>query len=1228
MKPLSRFALWLGVFLFIGGLANAEEIGKTTQALSGTIGGIGPLNGVEWQVDMPWRMEPIEVPASIQRRGSTSRQPSGSTITAVEARVQRPSGSQSEAGEIGPAVEDKLVTQYDPIPITFTINDAQQQEGTEVSLGRFCGLYVIEFQPDKVDPEPGVTFIPPGGFFEIEASRRWEKDGTIALPISESHQLRRMWAGDSPDDLLMIRDWVEWNGTAYYTPVAGAPKGKDLRVIAAARVSTSSSCTTKQFTAASIVNKLREGNDFSPRRFEELVREEVEKQGGNQRDPADRADAIARVSEDFTIHLNDEDSIFFGDFLRTHYAARPLPKFGDDWAYGDLHYHSQGTDNEGESGTSYRSALASMKALGLDYAFATDHASDGEQLTGINMLFLETIPSIHSASNYLKNVPGVTQLVKQVEDAAEDFLVSTLEGAGVGFPQQQLKAYRDMSPERFSHLHGWLQGPGGGNRQVGARPGSKRLPQIFLGGEVDVIPEASAEDAAAGYYVYGDGLLYRWRQACLGLPDIVGHLDFAEDCVASGLQQTGGLDGRVSLQDVQGLLITDFFARQHLLYLPRQTVPSADSGERFLSSQTSQYGGATRHLTELIDEVDDGDLGFLFLAHPVVAAGGSGVGRLGPDIYPYSKAQLGVAFASPRVLGLQIWNENARHHTVRGAGSESKFPFLHRARIDEDSDGALDWSMIDWRWSTLSDGSVTGSLYEGAAMWDMVNLWGITPERTKAIGLSDGKPRKFFMAGGSDAHGDFNYRREGAIVGWASANDTAIGSPRNLTYVGSERPSVVDGRSTLGQDQVLGGLRSGQFTVTDGPALRIAVDKNGNGQIDSEDVPMGGDLSLTSARGGLRPRAWSASAPATIEVVVEWSSTSEWGPVKKVELLVGVQNGTHQGLVYRPMRLCGQGGLILDASGREHCTTVSDIYVRDASGVLSFDVPIMEGMRGRRTVELDVADYPLFDRVCRAVTSVQRAQQVPNTGNQGDDDVVLDPLPPPTTLICTAENVASPERMFVRAVATTVDETRPPVAESTHSLQRFAYTNPIWIRGIPDSSQSGPDTMAPPTAEICSKTSTALCSPNRADCVVIHTLGGEPRDVCRWASARSASSCKGTGGIWTTAVSQYGRNHPDVVPPNLTGTCTTEPKNLICQTSSVKQCKSRGATCDVVHALDDTAKDVCRWGATQSARACSRTVGIWTTADSKYGRNHPNALRPGTTGACITEVANLRRVID
>lgn len=374
---------------------------------------------------------------------------------------------------------------------------------------------------------------------------------------------------------------------------------------------------------------------------------------------------------------------------------------------------------------------------------------------------------------------------------------------------------------------------------------------------------------------------------------------------------------------------------------------------------------------------------------------------------PYSDAQLETAFASRYVLGLQLWNEDGNNHTSAGS---KKFPMLHgqgtlvppilgeptpvedRNRVDV---------TFDWEWESFDSSGQVVALADGARMWDQVLGWGITPSRTANVAwLAPGAPRKFFMAGGSDAHGDLNYRREGRFLGWGVANDTAIGKPRNLTFVGSDRTS---GTNAVGQNQVVEHLASGAFSVTDGPALRMAIDVNGNGIIDDQDIPMGGDFAAPSD---------------VLPMLVEWKSTPEFGAIDSVDLYVGAQTGTQAPRIYAtPGHGLGGSGVCDTYEPTGQCV-MQDGYVRDPSGRLRFTVAAAEGMSGVRRILLKPSDYRLFDVSCWIDTS--------------------DPEAP--RKVCNTSHFNYPDRLYTRAMARTV----MPLTK-----RHYAFTNPIWTKATP-----------------------------------------------------------------------------------------------------------------------------------------------------------------------------------
>lgn len=906
-----------------------EYVGTVSPRLYSDVVGLGPLNGVEWQIDAPWRVEPIS--------------------------------------ELNPV--------YDPIPITVTFHDVRSQDSVDQEPFPFkalCGLYVLESRGENISaPRRAVTFMAPQEFHEIEASRRWLVTGELT-PGSDSHLLRRIWAGDAPDDVQNINDWAEWHGTALYQPSGAVAPGDDLRLIILVRVSSGSGCPADlEMTSDQLLWQLMRG----------------------------RASSLDNDSPFLTADMIDPeaDSFFFGDFLKVHYAEQPLPRFDSRWAYGDLHYHSQGTDNEGESAINFRGVLQAMKAMGLDYVFATDHASNSLQITGFHQIFVDDIPGIPSLLSFI-----------------EDFLIDLLKENKIGFPVTRTDAQRDLSPQRFRYLHDWLNRIDGANAEVTASGGSPRAPRIFLGGEVDVIPEISTEEKELGWFRYARDRIYNWSAACVELPSaVLKSFDFEEQCEGR-LSYDGSTPDQWAVRDPQGLGKI-LASRQHMVHLPYDsTAPGASTEqEAFIPSNTTEFGGANRNLgTVLHEELDVAQKGYVFLAHPVDAASGSGVNRFGPDMVPYSDTQLSTAFDSEYVLGLQLWNSDTRHSSE---ADSRKFPMLHgqgRPEPEPEGEGLVQVS-FDWRWETLDELELLESLRDGTQMWDQVLRWGINPARTADVHwLADGAPRKFFMAGGSDAHGDLNYRRRGRFFGWADANDTAIGKPRNLTYVGFERAG---GQGAVGQNQVVDALRSGHFSVTDGPALRIAIDVNNNGVIDDADVPMGGNFTITGE---------------TAPVLVEWKSTAEFGPVMNVDFYVGIQSGDHEGLVYAPAAhgALGSGQCIesvtpvTDATGREYCPML-DGYVRDPNGNLRVTVPRAEGFAGTRRFVLNPNEYSVFNHEC--VTE--------NDTIRGDDGEEI----PISITRCHATDVQPPARLYVRAFAETEGQGA--------FLRRYAFTNPIWM---------------------------------------------------------------------------------------------------------------------------------------------------------------------------------------
>lgn len=893
---------------------------------------------------------------------------------------------------------------YPKIPIVVSIHDStlQSTQGETVALGQFCELTIQE----QVGTSIAIQVLTPTNLTEVERSDKWP----ISSAPASNHRLCRQWAGTTCGAAdLDVGPSAEWYGTFLYTPRTQTP-GADVNLTVQARVAQAGVACG------------------APRSF--WLDAPFDRFG-----PAPEGGSYLMVNR-LSVHLGEE----------------PLPRFDANWAYGDLHYHSQGTDNEGESAHAYRPTLQAMRAIGLDFLFATEHASDSEQITDVNLIHLQNI-----------DVPDYVPFGGEIEDIIESIPL-----------HEEIRTYaaRDMSQQRFSALRAVLNDPPGikelsghtfptgANAEVMKIQGINRTPRIFLGGEVDVIPEMSAAEKSRGSIRYGNNVEYLWRNCVLDnyLLDLLHEYTTSVFCPSpAALAELDPATGRYSVHDIQGLGDDSFYARQHMVYLPLD----GSRDDAFVSGQTSQFGGAHEHLSDLLDPNYFNTMvgkGYAFLAHPADGQTGTSVSRLGPDLIPYSDTQLRIAFESPAILGLQLWNEDTRLNS----GSPNRILGFPLQVFDFDPVGA---TRFQWqRWDGPEPAHAYSDLHHGLAMWDRMLLWGIRPSQTASLSwLPAGEPRRVFMAGGSDAHGDWNYRRLGRLFGVSGIVDTAIGKPRNLVQVGPERPEVAFDRSGLahgavGQAQTTAALARGNFSITDGPALRIALDVNDNGFIDDADLPMGG-VSKAATRGAFVP------------FIVEWRSTDEFGPLAGIDLYVGATNDSLDvGLVYAPVNhgihsaLTKSGAVspnpYIDSTGTAH-PELRDGYMLDPTGRLHITVSSAEAKAGRRRVYLKANDFVVGKK--RLNQPEPECHWTPQCNKPGFADQckeVCSTPPPPTYHF---DSVKVPSRIFVRAFARTVRKggaacsptgTDPGLSlpgRTGQCIERLAFTNPIWVDNTIDA---------------------------------------------------------------------------------------------------------------------------------------------------------------------------------
>lgn len=861
---------------------------------------------------------------------------------------------------------------YGAIPIQVSIHDAKETGSDNLmyhryvngqslaiepvvlppavmSLGRFLTLRVRQIDP----PTTTGNAYNLDAFHEIEmtvGSWPWPADAAHPAPV---HRICRRWAGEDPEPFRDLRNTSEWHGSVWYQP----------------RVSTPGSTITLE------IEVVLERDAWTP----DQIRGAISGQ---------------KVSIDLASRL-----ITLRNYVRVHFGEEPLPRFDRRWVYGDLHYHSQGTDNEGESGYNYRGVVRTMGAMGLDFLFATDHASNSEQLMDLDL-------HIDLMEELFGSIGGD---VDQLEEEDADM---------------RWKVLRDMDSRRYRFSHGLIYGSRGVNREAALQGGNQTLPknylsyrvvpQLFLGGEVDAVPELKLSTMGApppphpgappsfnNFGAYAQWLAKKqayesWKPAPVsygnGLSFDLTRLKKPGNQPMAIMYETVG--DAYLVRDFQGLDTYGLYGREHLVYFPASSTLDLPNGDTtFISSSSSKFGGATRRLdafhkgkAPLLPEIER--KGIAFVAHHLNA----GSGGRGPDASPWTLDHMLLkAFRSPAILGLEFWNEDSRFQTRICShgfcaddgflGSETglerdEYFSLLGYQPGELTDVALalpevrqgfitgrfagsqfelkPFSLPDGRWESATL-ATEHSLHHGAHDWDQMNLLGLDFEnQAKLSWLAAGEPRRVFMSGGSDAHGDFNYRREGYFLGAEDANDTAIGKPRNLVYAGNpEGPIIYDGRPEIAidpdipskkasiatlsrsditpdinaqstaiettasrlidipgvtpssliirphtQEQIVRALKQGHYSVTDGPAIRIAIDLNGNNVIDDSDIQMG---DIYRFRKNLFPLV---GRHQNVTLLVECISTPEFGPIEKVDLYVGVHPGVGrpngQSRVYAP----------------------------------------------------------------------------------------------------------------------------------------------------------------------------------------------------------------------------------------------------------------------------------------------------------------------------------------
>ncbi len=893
---------------------------------------------------------------------------------------------------------------YGAIPIQISIHDANMlgrdhdylPNQASVSMGWVCSVVVRERTRDDAPGAPPTgasTEFPFAALDEVEFTRgTWPSAGDASDPVPP-HSLCRAWAGEDCSAAALVTGTSEWHAALAYPPVALT----------------------------------------SVRPLSLQIEVRVTKNAQIECDGAADADLIRLINE-----------------VRINVSETALPRFGPGWLYGDLHYHSQGTDNEGESAYNYRGVMRAMGAMGLDFAFATEHASNSAQIVDIDAKFGDLF----------------------------DFEFPPSEHEG---------GLRDMSDDRFRFLHGVLNAAGGANGEAGlitsagaAEPAARLrpTPQIFLGGEVDMIPELPPGSKYGDAVPWGNHQFWSTENLCVGTLLSIGPIDI--DCEFLGidlLEESVTNPDAVLVDDIQGFTVD--YGRHHIIYLPRQ---AADT-EAFVRSDTGHYGGAHRRFVDMKPEIEAH--GAFFAAHSIshYERGDDFLTDPGPTDIPWTDHLHDQVWRSPSFLGLQFWNEDARLREKVGKWDAitTKHPFPAKAfcsppilnnmglppdyicptpgddigyeRYDSHIDGIpyaylpvenaqagfgsglfhLDVAApANGEWEEPFD-TVEEKLHHGAFTWDRLNHWGLDIHKTLELDWLPSflAPRRLFMAGGSDAHGDLNYRRTGYVIRTEKINDAALGKPRNLVDAGApggallSRGPGLDPVAVPSQEQVAAAIGEGRFSITDGPALRIVVDVDRDGVIDPDEPSMGDTFQIDPT--------------LTLPLLVEWKSTQEFGPVTRIDLYVGARSSETD---------------LPDAThaiGRTYAPFHPGVFHRTIPGTLP---PIPDFL---------VEDPPfnrMNDYYWEDPTGQLRIE--PLNGADGTQSVVLDLNRFP------AMGNRRADRFFVRAFAVTgpAEGFCAPPVHRDGCLPRYAFTNPIWVveKSYLCGAAAGLDTVAPEVA--------------------------------------------------------------------------------------------------------------------------------------------------------------------
>ena len=229
-----------------------------------------------------------------------------------------------------------------------------------------------------------------------------------------------------------------------------------------------------------------------------------------------------------------------------------------------------------------------------------------------------------------------------------------------------------------------------------------------------------------------------------------------------------------------------------------------------------------------------------------------------------------------------------------------------------------------------ADDPYPNELLAGVALWDAL----------LQADLAGGAPRKLFVSGGSDAHGDFNFSSHMSLDDYAE--DNAMGKVQTVVRVPGATPGTVPPTA-----DIMAAMRAGRSLATDGPFLEIGLDTGGDGDwYGDDDVGPGGDAERHPDHPGTLHLRW-ASLPefGQIASVTLWliepggkSALASWAPAAGGQGLAGTAALDLAGLL--PTGWCAlRAECLTDDGGAGHRAYVNPLWLRLDPSVAAGDLP-------------------------------------------------------------------------------------------------------------------------------------------------------------------------------------------------------------------------------------------------------------------------------------------------